>query len=152
MNCNRRLLAANKSLVARVILLECVIWFPSLSEYRQQPIPALHIPCTARNITFISFICHFHCCPRLFLRNTCRTSDGSAGLEHGRVYVNVGGVTISDPDCNVTNSGRVMFLFAYFSVVFCIHEINIRSRKQWCLRLMICHFHAQNSYYSTMHL
>ncbi len=40
----------------------------------------------------------------------------AAGLEHGRVYANVGGVTISDPDCYVTVG--VMFWFAYFSVVF----------------------------------
>ncbi len=26
----------------------------------------------------------------------------AAGIEHGRVYANVGGVTISDPDCYVT--------------------------------------------------
>ncbi len=38
-------------LVARVILFECVICFPCLSEKRHQPIPALHIPCTAWNIT-----------------------------------------------------------------------------------------------------
>ncbi len=62
-------------------------------------------------------------------------------LEHGRVYANVGGVTISDPDCNVTVS--VMFWFTYFSVVFCIHEIYIRRRKQWSLRLTVCHFHVQ---------
>ncbi len=54
-------------LVARVVLLERVICFPCLSEHRHQPIPALHIPCTACNITFISMICHFRCCPRLFL-------------------------------------------------------------------------------------
>ncbi len=72
----------NVPLVARVILLECVICFPCLSEYRHQPIPVLHIPCTAWNITFISMICHFHCCPRLFLHNTCRTSDCSAGIVH----------------------------------------------------------------------
>ncbi len=38
--------------------------------------PALHIPCTAWNITFISMIGTFRCCPRLFIYNTCRTSDG----------------------------------------------------------------------------
>ncbi len=65
-------------LVARVILLERVICFLCLSEYRHQPIPALHIPCTTWNITFISMICHFLCCPRLFLYNTYRTSDDSA--------------------------------------------------------------------------
>ncbi len=54
-------------------------------------------------------ICHFRYYPRLFLHNTCRTSDDSAvqvrlaaGIEHGWVYANVGGVTISDPDCNIT--------------------------------------------------
>ncbi len=62
----------------------------------------------------------------------------AAGLEHGRVYANVGGVTISDPDCYVTVC--VMFWFAYFSVVFFIHEIYIRRRKQWCLRLTLCNF------------
>ncbi len=60
-----------------------------------------------------------------------------AGIEHGRVYANVGGVHISDTDCNVTVG--VMFWFAYFSVVFCIHKIYIRRRKQWCLRLPVCH-------------
>ncbi len=40
----------------------------------------------------------------------------AAGIEHGQVYANVGGVTISDPDCYVTVG--VMFWFAYFSVVF----------------------------------
>ncbi len=103
--------------MARVILLECVICFPCLSEYRHQPIPALHIPCTAWNITFISMICQFLCCPRLF-HETCRTSDGSAG---------VGGVTISDPDCYVTVD--VMFWFSYFSGVFCIHKVYIRRRN-----------------------
>ncbi len=62
-------------------------------------------------------------------------------------YANVGGMNINDPNCNVTVS--VMLGFAYFSVVFCTHEIYIR-RKQWCLRLTVCHFHVQNSYYSTM--
>ncbi len=85
---------------------------------------------------YLSMICHFLCCPRLFLHNTCRTSDDSAGLEHGRVYANVRGVTISD----VTVS--VMFWFVYFSVVFFINEINIRRSKQWCLRLTVCHFHT----------
>ncbi len=49
------------------------------------------------------------------------------GIEHGRVYANVGGVNINDPDCNVKVS--VMFWFAYFSVVFYIHEIYI-SREE----------------------
>ncbi len=104
--------------MAGVILLEHVICFPCLSEYRHQPIPALHIPCTAWNITFISMICHFHCCLRLFLHNTCRTSDGSAGGWH-RTWAGIckcWGLTISDPDCSVTVS--VMSRFAYFSVVF----------------------------------
>ncbi len=121
-----------------------------------------------------------------------------AGLEHGRVYANVGGVTISDPNCYITvgvyiyiyafsrrfypkqltlhssyslfvfftfdqlllslgiepmilvllaqcptiwATGKpkgVMFWFAYFSVVFFIHKIYIRRRKQWCLRLTVC--------------
>ncbi len=107
-----------------------------------QPIPALHIPCTAWNITFTSMICQYRCCPRLFLHNRCRTSDNSAvqvrlaaGIEHVRVYANVGGVTISDPNCNVTVG--VMVWVAYFSVVFCIHNIYIRRRKQWCLSLYV---------------
>ncbi len=61
----------------------------------------------------------------------------AAGIEHGRVYANVGGVHISDTDCNVTVG--VMFWFACFSVVFCIHKVYIRRRKQWCLRLPVCH-------------
>ncbi len=41
----------------------------------------------------------------------------ASGIEHGWVYVNVGGVTISDPEnCYVTVG--VMFWFAYVSVVF----------------------------------
>ncbi len=51
----------------------------------------------------------------------------AAGLEHGRVYANVGGVTISDPDCYVTVC--VMFWFAYFSVVFFIHEIYMKEGR-----------------------
>ncbi len=35
------------SLTSHSILLECVICFLCLSEYRHQPIPALHIACTA---------------------------------------------------------------------------------------------------------
>ncbi len=35
----------------------------------------------------------------------------AAGLEHGRVYENDGGVTISDPECYVTVG--VMFWFGY---------------------------------------
>ncbi len=46
-------------------LLERIICFPCLSDYRHQPIPALHIPCTASNITFINMICHVRCCPLL---------------------------------------------------------------------------------------
>ncbi len=45
----------------------------------------------------------------------------ATGLEHGRVYANIGGVAISDPNCNVTVGD--MFWFVYFSVVFFIHEI-----------------------------
>ncbi len=132
-------------LVARVILLERVICFLCLSVYRHQPIPTLHIPCTAWNTTFISMICHFRCCPRLFIYNTCRTSDVSAGdcLEQGQVYGMMGR---SDPDCCITVG--VMFWFACFSVVFFNHEIYIR-RKLWCLRITVCHFHVQNCYYIT---
>ncbi len=85
--------------MACVILLERLICFPCFSKYRPQPIPAFHITCTAWNITFISIICHFCCCPRLFLHNTCRTSAMqvrlAAGIEHGRV-------SMSDPYCDVT--------------------------------------------------
>ncbi len=81
LQCKRLPLAANHvPLVAHVILLERVICFLCLSENRHQPIPAVHIPCTAWNITCISMICHFRFCPRLFLHNICRTSDGSAGV------------------------------------------------------------------------
>ncbi len=83
MYCNR--------LLARVILLECVICFPCLSEYGHQPIPALHIPCTAWNITFISIICQFRCRPLLFLHNNLAAEllmiRLVAGLEHGLVCV-----------------------------------------------------------------
>ncbi len=63
-------------------------------------------------------------------------------------YANVWGVNINDPECNITVS--VMLGFTSFSVVFCTHKIYIRRRKQWCLRLTVCHFHVQNTYYSTM--
>ncbi len=59
--------------MANVITLEHVICFQCLSEYKHQPFPAIHIPCTAWNVTFISMICHFHCCPRLFLHNNLPT-------------------------------------------------------------------------------
>ncbi len=72
--------------------------------------------------------------------NTCRTSDGSADacLEQGRVYVMMGR---SDPDCCITVG--VIFGFACFSVLFFNHEIYIRRRKLWCLRLTVCHFHTE---------
>ncbi len=63
----------------------------------------------------------------------------ATGTEHGRVYANVGGGGVSDPDYYVTVG--VMF---YFSVVFFIHEIYIRRRKQWCLRFTVCNFHVKN--------
>ncbi len=107
---------------------------------KTQPIPALHIPCTAWNITFISMICHFHCCPRFFIYRSA-----SACLEHGRVYGMMGR---SDPDCCVTVG--VMFWFACFSGVFFNHDIYIRRRKLWCLRLTVCNFHVHNCYYLTM--
>ncbi len=91
-------------------------------------------------------ICHFRCCLRLLIYNTSRTSDGSAGacLEQGQVYGMMGRI---DPDCWVTVG--VMFWFACFTVVFFNHDIYI-SRKLWCLRLTVCHFHVQNCYYLTM--
>ncbi len=102
-------------------------------------------PCTSHplhslNITCISMICHFRCCPHLFIYNTCRTSDGSAGacLEQGRVYVMLGR---SDP--------TVASQSVLCSDVFFNHEIYTR-RKLWCLRLTVCHFHVQNCYYLTM--
>ncbi len=98
-----------------------------LALFRHQHIPELHIM-----ETFISMICHFRCCPRLSIHNTCRASDGSAGVWQrtwaGIRSANVGGVTISDPDCYVTVG--VMFWFVYFSVVFFIHEIYIRRMNQ----------------------
>ncbi len=80
--------------VACIILLVRVICFPCLSEYRDQPIPALHIPCTNWNITFISMICHdfavvlayFFTIPAELMMCGCA---GLAGLKHGRVYKNV---------------------------------------------------------------
>ncbi len=111
------------SLVDLVILLERVIGFPCLSEYRHKPIPALHIPCTAWNIKWISMIYHFRCCLRFFIYNTCRTSDGSTG----------GWPTTSAGICKcwgVIITVGVMFFF--------IHKIYIRRRKLWCLRLTVC--------------
>ncbi len=150
--------------MARVILLERVICFPCLSEYRHQPSPALHIPCTAWNITFISMICRFCCCPRLFLHNTCRTSDDSAvqvrlvaDIEHGRVYANVGGVHISDPNCNVTVS--VMFGIAYFSVVFfysqgLLEEETVVFEAHWmsflCTELLLFNYAKLNKVFYSM--
>ncbi len=61
----------------------------------------------------------------------------ASGIEHGRVYANVGGVTISDVTFGVVLG------FAYVSVVFFIHNIYIRRRKQWCLRLTVYHFHTE---------
>ncbi len=111
-------------------------------------------PCTSHPLHSLEHNIYFHDLPFSLLSSRFFTIPAellmvrlAAGLEHGRVYANVEGVTISDPDCNVT---VVMFWFAYFSVVFFIHKIYIRRRKQWCLRLTVCHFHIQNSYYSTM--
>ncbi len=54
----------------------------------------------------------------------------AAGIEHGRVYANVGGVTISDPDCYITVS--VMLWFAYFSVVF-IYSRDLHKKEETML-------------------
>ncbi len=70
-------------------------------------------------------------------------SSGWVGIR----YANVGGVNINDPDCNVTVC--VVLGFASFSVVSFTYEIYTK-RKQCCLRFTVCHFHVQNSYYSTM--
>ncbi len=56
----------------------------------------------------------------------------AAGLEHGLVYANVGGVTISDPDCNVTVG--VVLIRLFFSGL--LHSRDLHKKwKQWCLRL-----------------
>ncbi len=135
--------------MARIILLERVICFPCLSEYR-------HHPCTSHPLHSLEHNIYFRDLPFSLLSSLVSSQylqnfwwfGLASGLEHGRVYAFVGGVTISDPDCYVTVG--VMFWFVYFSVVFFIHEIYIRRRKQWCLRLTVCHFHVHNSYYSTM--
>ncbi len=94
-----------------------IICFTCLSKCRHQPIPALHFPCTAWNITFISIICLFAVDLTLFtILAELLMIRLAAGLEHGRVFAHVGGLTINDPDCYVTIA--VMFWFAYFSVVF----------------------------------
>ncbi len=127
-----------------VILLEIVICFLCLSEYRHNP--SLHITSPAQPGTLHLFpwsaifavvlACFFTIPAELLMIRLCRFGWWLvAGLEHGRVFANVEGVTVSDPNCNVTVG--VMFWFAYFSVVFCIHAIYIR-RKQWCLRLTVC--------------
>ncbi len=75
----------------------------------------------------------------------------AAGLEHGRVYVMqmLGGVTICDPDCYVTVG--VMFWFAYFSVVFFIHEIYIIKEETMVFEAHGMSFPCtENSYYSSM--
>ncbi len=79
-------------------------------------------------------ICHFRCCPRLFLHNTCRISDDSAvqvrlaaGIEHGRVYANVGGVHISDPDCNVRSQCYVLIRL-FFSGL--LHSRDLHKKEE----------------------
>ncbi len=67
------------------------------------------LPCT-----FISMICHLSHC--FFTISTeLLMVRLAAGLEHGRVYANVGGVTIIDSDCYLA---VCVLWFAYFSVVF----------------------------------
>ncbi len=69
----------------------------------------------------------------------------AAGLEHGRVYANIGGVAIRDPDCNVTVG--VMFWFVYFSVVFCnARDLHKKEQTMVCEAQFILLF----NYYSTM--
>ncbi len=146
MYCNvtgyRKQEANHVPLVARIFLLECVICFPCLSEYRHQPIPALHIPCTAWNITFISIICHFRYYPRLSLHNNWITSDHSAvqvrlaaGTEHEWVYANVGALLLVTPTVtsqSVWYSDSPIFQWS-------LHEIYIRRRKNgvWVSRYVI---------------
>ncbi len=104
--------------MARVILLERVICFPCLSDTNSYlDFTSLHS--LEHNICFhdLPFSLLSSLVSSQYLQNFWWFGcAGSAGLEHGRVYANVGGVTISDPDCNVTVG--VMFWFAYFSVVF----------------------------------
>ncbi len=51
----------------------------------------------------------------------------------------LGGVTIGDPDGNVTVCA--MFWFAYLSVVFCIHKIYISLRMSFlCSELLLFNY------------
>ncbi len=136
-------------LVARVILLECIVVFRAFLNTDTNP--SLHLTTPAQPGTL-----HLSPWPAMYavvlvvvftIPAELLIVRLAAGLEHGRVYANVGRVHISDLDCNVPVG--VMFCFAYFSVVFYIHKIYMSRRKHWCL-LMVCHFHVQNCFYSTM--
>ncbi len=75
----------------------------------------------------------------------------AAGLEHGRVYANVG-VTISDPDCYITVG--VMFWFVYFysrdlhkeeTMVF-----EVRGMSFPCTELLLFNYAKVNTVFQSM--
>lgn len=43
----------------------------------------------------------------------------------------------------VTSQSVLCSGFTYFSVVFYMHEIYIKRKKQWCSRITVCHFKVQ---------
>ncbi len=105
-------------------------------------------PCTSHPLHSLEHYINFHDLPFSLLSSLVSSQYlqnfwwfGWHRAWAGGRYANVGEVTISDPDCNVTVG--VMFWFTYFSVDCCIRKIYIGRRKQWCLRLMVCHFHVQ---------
>ncbi len=64
----------------------------------------------------------------------------------GRVYANVGGVTISD--LTISSQSVLCSDSPIFSGL--LHSQDFIRRKQLCLRLTVFHFHVQNCYYSNM--
>ncbi len=76
----------------------------------------------------------------------------AAGLEHGRVYADVG-VTISDPDCYITVG--VMFWFVYFysrdlhkeeeTMVFEVHGMSFP-----CTEVLLFNYAKVNTVFQSM--
>ncbi len=88
-------------------------------------------PCTSHPLHCLEHYIYFHDLPFSLLSTLVELLMVRlvAGLEHGWVYANV------HIRIQTVTSQSIMFWFTYFSVVFCIHKIYIRRRRQWCLRL-----------------
>ncbi len=84
---------------------------------------------------------------------------GSAGIEHGRVYANVGGVHISDPDCKVPVGGCYVQIRLFFSGL--LHSQDLHKKEETmvfeahgmsfpCTEVLLFHYAKVNTVFHSM--